>query len=302
MLMRFAKVMMLCAMCSLPLCFASDEHENEGAEKVTTYLLPMGAAGAQPLQRQHDMTSSDIQVFLSECGLEEGMTVWDLGCGTGTLTALLARRVGPSGRVFALDGSAAQLAFARTQIEDAGLSNVTFIHHDLTQPYKVQEDQLGDMATVRYVLIHMKDPKAVLGLMGDYVKPQGACVLMEPYNARNGMSEPIEGAQLFRDTLLEMGIQCGFNFSMGPEALNELCEGLWDVKRSQVKEYQNDAPHTATLWHARLSEVETKLLEMNLATPEAITQWYAMIEAIGLRQDGWYSTAVLSYVHAVKQS
>lgn len=302
MFMRFAKVTVLYVVCCLPLCFASAGQENEDDEKVTTYLLPTGAAGAQPLQRQHDMTSSDIQAFLSECGLKEGMTVWDLGCGTGTLTALLARRVGPSGRVFALDGSAAQLAFARTQIEDAGLSNVTFIHHDLTQPYAVQEGQLGDMVMVRFVLMHMKDPKAVLGLMRDYVKPQGACILMEPNNSKNSVSEPIEGAQSFRDTLLEMGAQCGFRFSMGPDALEVLCEGLWDVKRSQEKEYRNDTTHTVSLWHTRLSEAEDKLLEMKLATPERIAQWYTMIEAIGLRQDGWYSTVILSYVYALKKS
>src|ERR1700752_2152180 len=43
----------------------------------------------------------------------EGSTVLDVACGPGTVTFLLAERVGPSGRVVATDISPAMLAIAR---------------------------------------------------------------------------------------------------------------------------------------------------------------------------------------------
>jgi ubiquinone/menaquinone biosynthesis C-methylase UbiE len=51
-------------------------------------------------------------------------TVLDLGCGTGELSAELARRVGRSGRGIAIDPDAARLEHARERLP-TGLVNLT---------------------------------------------------------------------------------------------------------------------------------------------------------------------------------
>lgn len=65
------------------------------------------------------------QVFLSQVGNIHGKTVLDLGCGTGTLTRLVAEQVGRSGVVYAIDIDDEMLERARTRPED-GSAHCTF--------------------------------------------------------------------------------------------------------------------------------------------------------------------------------
>ncbi|MCP4327226.1 MAG: class I SAM-dependent methyltransferase [Alphaproteobacteria bacterium] len=55
-----------------------------------------------------------------------GETVLDLGCGTGQLSYELARRVGPGGRVIAVDPDRGRLAEARSN-KSPDLANITFV-------------------------------------------------------------------------------------------------------------------------------------------------------------------------------
>ena len=41
--------------------------------------------------------------LLEQSGIKKGDTVLDIGCGTGELTLEIAKRVGPTGKVIAID-------------------------------------------------------------------------------------------------------------------------------------------------------------------------------------------------------
>lgn len=60
--------------------------------------------------------------------LEPGMTVLDVGCGTGRLTIPIARSVGNQGVVLAMDIQAKMLALVKVKAETAGLNNIGFLH------------------------------------------------------------------------------------------------------------------------------------------------------------------------------
>src|SRR5689334_18501226 len=57
---------------------------------------------------------------LREMQLPPGSRVLDVGCGLGQLSREMARQVGPSGAVVAVERSAEQLAVARRLAADAG--------------------------------------------------------------------------------------------------------------------------------------------------------------------------------------
>jgi len=57
--------------------------------------------------------------LLEVAGIRPGMSVIDLACGTGVLTAALLERLGPAGRVVAVDQSPAMLDVARAQLPGA---------------------------------------------------------------------------------------------------------------------------------------------------------------------------------------
>ena len=67
----------------------------------------------------YDVTSRELA---EAAGTSAGMRVADLGCGTGVTTEAIARRVGPAGRVLALDSSPAMLARARARLPAANVT------------------------------------------------------------------------------------------------------------------------------------------------------------------------------------
>jgi SAM-dependent methyltransferase len=60
--------------------------------------------------------------------LRPGETVLDLGSGGGLDVLLSARRVAPHGIAYGLDASADMLALARTNADEAQITNVSFLH------------------------------------------------------------------------------------------------------------------------------------------------------------------------------
>ena len=58
-------------------------------------------------------------------GLRRGQVVAEVGSGPGYFTARLARAVGPSGHVYALDPEPAVLDVMRRRVKQAGVRNVT---------------------------------------------------------------------------------------------------------------------------------------------------------------------------------
>ena len=59
--------------------------------------------------------------------MQSGSSVLDLGCGTGYLTKVLSERIGPEGKVVAVDPDGERLKIAR---ENYSSSNIEYIQAD----------------------------------------------------------------------------------------------------------------------------------------------------------------------------
>ncbi len=68
-----------------------------------TFAWPMGVAGAGWLERPERVRDEQPDKALDYIGIEPGSSVADIGAGSGYFTARLARRVGPTGKVYAND-------------------------------------------------------------------------------------------------------------------------------------------------------------------------------------------------------
>jgi ubiquinone/menaquinone biosynthesis C-methylase UbiE len=114
--------------------------------------------------------------WLDSAGLSPGMTVADLGCGPGAVTLEVARRVGPTGRVIAVDNAERPLELARRRVADAGLSNVSFEQADVTgwRPAAALDAVVG-----RFLLMHLDDPVAQVALAADLVRPGGVVAFLD---------------------------------------------------------------------------------------------------------------------------
>lgn len=63
-------------------------------------------------------------VQLSKARLDEGATVYDIGCGSGSVSVEAAMRVGPSGKVYAVDSDPEAVALTGRNLERFRIANV----------------------------------------------------------------------------------------------------------------------------------------------------------------------------------
>jgi SAM-dependent methyltransferase len=98
------------------------------------------------------------------------MTILDVGCGPGTITADLAARVDP-GLVTATEISEAALQFARTEAAARDQRNICFAMADVhTMDFA---DDTFDVVHAHQVLQHVRDPVRALREMRRVCKPGG---------------------------------------------------------------------------------------------------------------------------------
>jgi demethylmenaquinone methyltransferase/2-methoxy-6-polyprenyl-1,4-benzoquinol methylase len=105
-------------------------------------------------------------------GLQPGGSALDIACGSGKLTAVLARVAGGEGRVVGLDFSPQMLEVARRDHP-----GIEFLPGDaLKLPF---DDASFDASTIAFGLRNLADPVRGLREMQRVVKPGGRTVVLE---------------------------------------------------------------------------------------------------------------------------
>ena len=84
----------------------------------------MHFTGAPWLVRESRQREEDCRLLLAALELKPGQTICDLGCGNGFYTLELARRVGPTGLVYAVDIQAEMLRMLAEAAGREGLTNI----------------------------------------------------------------------------------------------------------------------------------------------------------------------------------
>lgn len=104
-------------------------------------------------------------------GIAPGMTVADIGAGSGYHTVRLSKVVGPGGRVIAQDITPNYLADLRTRVTRAGLSNVSFVRGGPDDP-RLPPDSV-DLALMVHMYHEIEHPYAFLHALAGALKPGG---------------------------------------------------------------------------------------------------------------------------------
>lgn len=100
--------------------------------------------------------------------LQPGMSLLDVGCGPGTITVDLARRMAP-GRVVGVDLSADVIEQARAAAASQGVEGVEFVADD----FRRLEPGSFDVVHAHQVLQHLSDPVEALRAMRLLARPDG---------------------------------------------------------------------------------------------------------------------------------
>jgi precorrin-6B methylase 2 len=137
----------------------------------------MGWEGAQWLERDSRAREERPELLLRELALAPGMTVADIGAGTGYYTWQLAKQVGPGGRVYAVDVQPEMIRMLNSQMAKRGVRNVvSVLGTDTTVKLPPSSVDLAIMVDVYHELAY---PAEVLDSIVRALKPGGRVVFVE---------------------------------------------------------------------------------------------------------------------------
>jgi ubiquinone/menaquinone biosynthesis C-methylase UbiE len=140
---------------------------------------PLGHTDAEHerLIRQAARVAPITERFFREAGITQGQRVLDLGSGVGDVAMLVARMVGPSGEVVAVERDRNSVAKASARVTDAGFRNVSFNESNVNE---ILGEKPFDAAVGRFILMYLPDPVATLRSISQVVRPGGVIVFQEP--------------------------------------------------------------------------------------------------------------------------
>jgi len=137
----------------------------------------MGWEGAQWLERESRAREERPELLLRELALAPGMTVADIGAGTGYYTWQLAQQVGPGGRVYAVDVQPEMISMLDSQKAKRGVRNVVSVLGSETT-VKLPPASV-DLAIMVDVYHELAFPSEVLDSIILALKPDGRVVFVE---------------------------------------------------------------------------------------------------------------------------
>ena len=126
------------------------------APQIEYWNGPAGDKWANLADSQDIMLEFLGSTAMNACDIHPGHTVMDIGCGSGTTTIEIARRVGAEGRVLGIDISTPMLDVARARLEALGIDGVTFDNQDVAT-YQFQKETF-DRTFSRFGVMFFVDP------------------------------------------------------------------------------------------------------------------------------------------------
>jgi ubiquinone/menaquinone biosynthesis C-methylase UbiE len=149
------------------------------------YSTPEGRARiAERLEDSHRRDRLDLPRLIAALEIEPGMTVADVGTGTGVILPHLSRAAGASGRVLAQDVHQDFLDRAEARAKSEKLKNVSFLLGTDRNP-GLPEGRV-DLVLVLDAYHHFDYPAEMLRNIGRALRPGGRVAIVDFYRFRRG--------------------------------------------------------------------------------------------------------------------
>jgi SAM-dependent methyltransferase len=173
--LRFAPVLVLAAISAF--LVGTRVVVSRPTHPLTGRIIPGIATNAAWMDRAERAREEAPDRALELTGITPGMSVADIGAGTGYLTLPVARRVGPTGRVFANDLQPAMLQIIQEKVHRENLGNVETVQgteDDVQLPPNAM-----DLALLVDVYHELRHPQSMLQSIRRSLRANGRLVLIE---------------------------------------------------------------------------------------------------------------------------
>jgi arsenite methyltransferase len=158
------------------------------------YIAMLDDPARDAYQKPHEV--------ITALNLKPGEVIADIGAGSGYFTFRLARHVGDTGRVYAVDVSPDMIVHLNRRIRDLQLKNVVTI---LAAP---DDPLLADASIDRFLICdtwhHIENHPRYLGLLKKMLKADGQVVMIDFKKTETPVGPPLEMRIDRGDLLREM--------------------------------------------------------------------------------------------------
>jgi ubiquinone/menaquinone biosynthesis C-methylase UbiE len=137
----------------------------------------MSAAGADWLERSERESEESPTKAIQALDIKPGMTVCDLGAGSGYYTVRMSRLVGPTGKVYAVDIQPKMLQILERRLKSAKIDNVVPVLSSEDDPKLPPKSQ--DLILLVDVYHEFARPQLMLKKLREALKDDGRLVLLE---------------------------------------------------------------------------------------------------------------------------
>jgi precorrin-6B methylase 2 len=167
-------IFIVCFLVLIPRIYAfQSEHPLSGRR-----IAPvMGVGGADWLNRSERESEENPDGALDAIGIKPGMVIADVGAGTGFMSLKMAKRVGPTGMIYAEDVQPEMLRRLRQNAAKAKLTNIQTVLGGEADP-KLPANTL-DLILLVDVYHEFSQPQRMLQKMREALKSDGRLVLLE---------------------------------------------------------------------------------------------------------------------------
>lgn len=151
----------------------------------------------------------NIEKIVSQLNIKPNMAIADFGAGHGFFSAAFAKKVGPSGQVFAIDILPQTLEAIRSKAKLEGLFNIKIIRGDLEKLNgSTLEDASCDLVFIANVLFQAPDKPGLINEAFRVLKKDGELAVVEwkPYIALGPQKE----SRLREEELKQLFMSKGF--------------------------------------------------------------------------------------------
>ena len=241
------------------------------------YVLWNLANEIERLGFQHDVLAEGFRALWLRGGITAGTQVLDAGCGPGYASLELAKLVGNTGKVTAVDFTSKYLQHLREQIASAALSNISVVESDLCSiPLP---DASCDVIFVKFVLLFIPDIDKVLQEFYRVLRPGGRLLISDyagsgrfapPETSLNELLEfmekhyhglaDIEIGRVLPKKLIAQGLQLT---SIVPEVrVGRLGDRIWRWTEMFIKSVLDRFEHDGDLPQAKVDHYRTDLAQL----------------------------------------
>jgi ubiquinone/menaquinone biosynthesis C-methylase UbiE len=154
----------------------------------------------------------DPASIVGEFGVAPGMSIADFGCGSGFFTILVAQKVGPSGKVYALDIMESALDSVRLKAKAAKLDNIETIHTNLEVVGSSSlSDASQDVVLMANVLFQSDKKAEIFKEANRILKSKGRMVVIDWSKGGAGFGPP-DHLRTDDIAIQNLGVSSGFSF------------------------------------------------------------------------------------------